>query len=127
MSVYVVASVMALLVDSRFVVGVKVPVQVLPSSAEASVLRVPPATVRSALAKPLTFSLKVIVTRLLSPAWSALSASTMLAVGALVSMVIEGVVPVPPVLPAASVYRPLATVMLALPEARSDVGVKVAV
>ena len=62
------ASAMALVVDSRSVVGVKVPVQVTPPSAEATVSSVPPATVRSALAKAVTASLKVIVTRLVSPA-----------------------------------------------------------
>ena len=40
-------------------------------------------------------------------------------------MLIVGVVPAPPLLPAASVYRLLTTVMLALPEARLAVGVKV--
>ena len=74
-----------MVVDSRSAVGVKVPVQVLPLSLEATVLSAPLATVRSALAKPVTASLKVIVTRLVSPALSALSASTMVAVGALVS------------------------------------------
>ena len=120
------ASVMALLVDSRFTAVVKVPVQVLPWSAEATVVSVPLASVRSAFSKAVTASLKVMVTWLLSPAWSALSASTMLAVGASVSMLIVGVVPAPPVLPAASVYRPLATVMLAVPELDA-VGVNVAV
>ncbi|MNI77391.1 hypothetical protein D3C73_1336820 [compost metagenome] len=43
-------------------VGVKVAVQVMPPSALASVLRVPLATVRSAVVKPDTASLKVMVT-----------------------------------------------------------------
>ncbi|MNN87114.1 hypothetical protein D3C81_2046200 [compost metagenome] len=43
-------------------VGVKVAVQVMPPSALASVLRVPLATVRSAVVKPATASLKVMVT-----------------------------------------------------------------
>ncbi len=52
---------------------------------------------------------------------------TVLTVGAKVSMLMAGVVPAPPLLPAASKYVPEATVMLALPEAKPGVGVKVAV
>ena len=81
------ASAMTLVVDSRSAVGVKVAVQVTPLSAEDTVLSVPLARARSVLSKPVTASLKVIVTRLVSPALSALSASTMAAVGRSVSIV----------------------------------------
>ena len=96
---------MALVVDSRFAVGVKVPVQVLPPSLEASVLRVPLASVRSVLSKLVTASLKVIDTPLVSPALSALSASTMLAVGAVLSSVKLSGPDATLVLPAKSVWR----------------------
>ena len=47
--------------------------------------------------------------------------------GARVSMLMAGVEPAPPLLPAPSAYGPEATLMPALPEARPAVGVKVAV
>ena len=56
------ASVMTLLVDVRLAVGVKVAVQVMPPSLLLTALSVPLATVRSALVKPVTASLKVMVT-----------------------------------------------------------------
>ena len=62
-----------------------------------------------------------------SPALTASTLLVMPSVGASVSMLIVGVVPAAPLLPAAFAYEPLATVMLALPEARPAVGVKVAV
>ena len=77
---------MTLLVDVRLAVGVKVAVQVVPPSLLLTALNVPLATVRSALVKPVTASLKVMVTWLVSPTLSAVSATTMLAVGRSVSM-----------------------------------------
>ena len=50
----------------------------------------------------------------------------MASVGEAVSKVSVGVEPAPPALPAASVYRPLTTVMLAVPALVLGVGVKVA-
>ncbi|MNP22394.1 hypothetical protein D3C76_1150660 [compost metagenome] len=75
-----VASVMTL-------VGVKVAVQVMPPSLLLTALRVPLAIVRSALLKPVTASLKVMVTSDVSPIFSELSATTMVAVGCTVSIV----------------------------------------
>ena len=66
-------------------VGVKVAVQVTPPSLDDTLLSVPLAMVRSALVKPLTASLKVMVTPEVSPALRALSATTMVAVGTWVS------------------------------------------
>ncbi|MNE54633.1 hypothetical protein D3C80_1494250 [compost metagenome] len=68
-------------------VGVRVAVQVIPPSPLLRLLRAPLATVKSPMARPLTASLKVIVTVLVSPAARAASATTMLAVGRRVSMV----------------------------------------
>ena len=65
----------------RLAVGVKVAVQVTPPSPELTVLSVPPSTVRSLLSKPVTASLKVMVTSEVSPAVSELSATTSVAVG----------------------------------------------
>ena len=79
------ASVMRLLAAVVLVVGVKVAVQVRPPSAVLTVLRVPLATVRSLLLKPVTASLKVMVTVEVSPAISALSDRVMVAVGRWVS------------------------------------------
>ena len=96
---------MALLASCTLVVGVKVAVQVTPPSAELTVLRVPFSTVMSALAKPVTASLKVKVTRLVSPERSAVSASTMpLIVGPWVSRVKPSTWAAP-TLPATSVCR----------------------
>ncbi|RMS19478.1 hypothetical protein ALP75_205129 [Pseudomonas syringae pv. actinidiae] len=67
-------------------VGVRVAVQVTPPSLLLTALRVPLAMFKSALVKPLTASLKVIVTSEVSPTASALSATTMVAVGRSVSM-----------------------------------------
>src|SRR5438094_2454655 len=67
---------MRLVVSSIFAVGVRVAVQVTPPSVEATPVRVPLATDRSLLSKPLTASEKVIVTSEVSPACSALSATT---------------------------------------------------
>ena len=53
-------------------VGVKVAVQVMPPFTEATAVSAPLAIVRSVLVKPVTASLKVIVTSDVSPAFSAL-------------------------------------------------------
>ncbi|MNR58163.1 hypothetical protein D3C85_1790920 [compost metagenome] len=62
-------------------VGVKVAVQVRPPSLLLTALRVPLATLRSALLKPVTASLKVMVTCAVSPGFNTESLSTMVAVG----------------------------------------------
>ncbi|MNI68949.1 hypothetical protein D3C73_1246730 [compost metagenome] len=82
----VLARVMTLLVSRTPTAGVKVAVQVMPPSALESALKVPLATVRSALLKPVTASLKVMVTWLVSPTVRLLSATTMVAVGRRLSM-----------------------------------------
>ncbi|MNO58421.1 hypothetical protein D3C76_489790 [compost metagenome] len=79
--------VMTLLVSVMALVGVKVAVQVMPPSLLLTALKVPLAMVRSALEKPLTASLKVMVTNDVSPICRALSATTMVAVGSTVSIV----------------------------------------
>ena len=76
-----------LLASVVFTPGVKVAVQVMPPSALLTSVRVPLAIVRSSLARPVTASLKVMVTRLVSPARRAVSATTMVAVGRSVSSV----------------------------------------
>ena len=78
---------MTLVLSSILLVGVKVAVQVMPPSLLLTALRVPFSTVMSALAKPVTASLKVKVTRLVSPTRKAVSAMAMLTVGATVSIV----------------------------------------
>ncbi|MNZ58204.1 hypothetical protein D3C78_762090 [compost metagenome] len=61
--------------------GVKVAVQVMPPSLLLTALSVPLAMVRSALVKPLTASLNVMVTNEVSPIFNAASVTTMVAVG----------------------------------------------
>ncbi len=68
------------------VVGVRVPVQVMPPSDELTALKVPFSTVKSALVKPVTVSLNVKVTSEVSPAAKAVSATTIVAVGLVLSM-----------------------------------------
>ncbi|MNV94502.1 hypothetical protein D3C71_1893070 [compost metagenome] len=79
--------VIRLLVSVMLAVGENVAVQVTPPSLELTALNVPLAMVRSALLKPLTASEKVMVTPLVSPAFNAVSAITMVAVGSTVSTV----------------------------------------
>ena len=79
------ATLMTLLASAVPAVGVKLPTQVLPPSVVARVLRVPFSTATSVLPKPVTFSLKTMVTCALSPAVSALSLSVIVAVGPWVS------------------------------------------
>ncbi|RMS19477.1 hypothetical protein ALP75_202325 [Pseudomonas syringae pv. actinidiae] len=62
--------------------GVKVAVHVMPPSLLLTGLSVPFGTFRSLLSKPLTASLKVMVTSEVSPTDSVLSATTIVAVGA---------------------------------------------
>ncbi|MNR53974.1 hypothetical protein D3C85_1740820 [compost metagenome] len=66
--------------------GVKVAVQVIPPSLLLTAVSVPLAMVKSALVNPLTASLKVMVTSEVSPILSAVSATTMVAVGRSVSI-----------------------------------------
>ena len=67
-------------------VGVNVAVQVMPPSPDVTADSVPLSIVRSALVRPVTASLKVIVTSEVSPACSASSATTIVAVGRSVSI-----------------------------------------
>ena len=92
----------------------------------AKPLSVPLLVTTSPAAKPVGASLKVKLMVAVSPALSADLLLVMASVGARVSMAMVGVVPAPPLLPAASVYRLEATVMLALAVVPT-VGVKVAV
>ena len=115
---------------AKLAVGVKTAVRFKPVPLIAP--SVPPVTTTSPvlpfqLKLEPGFSLKLKVMVAVSPALSADLSLVMLKVGARVSMLIEGVVPAAPTLPTASAYRPAATAMLALPEARSAVGVKTAV
>ena len=87
---------------------------------------VPPLVMMSESVKPLGASLKAKVILAVSPVTRALWSLVIVKVGAAVSNVSVGVMPAPPVLPAASVYAPLETVMLAVP-ALDVSGVKVAV
>ena len=75
------SSTIRLLVSVILLVGVSVAVQVTPPSLLLTALRVPLARVRSALVKPLTAWLKVMVTWVVSPAFSCVSATTTVAVG----------------------------------------------
>src|SRR3990167_1766290 len=124
----VLSSVMRLVASLTLTVGEKVAVQVMPPSLLLTALNVPLAMVRSALEKPLTASLNVMVTNEVWPSASVVSATTMVAVGRTVSMakLFESVVPLPtlpepfctPLL--SSVIRLVASVMVV-------VGVNVAV
>ena len=116
-----VASVMA-------AVGVKAAVQVMPPSLLLTALSVPLATARSALLKPVTASLKVMLTSEVSPIDKAASANTMVAVGLAVSMskTLESVVPVP-ALPDAFRMPVLSSEIMLVSAVTPTVGVKVAV
>ena len=78
--------VIRLVASVMLAVGVKVDVQVMPPSLLLTAVKVPLAIVRSALVKPVTASLKVMVTSEVSPIRRLLSATTMVAVGRAVSM-----------------------------------------
>ena len=69
------------------IVGVKVAVQTVPPSVLPTAVKVPLAMVRSSLVNPVTASLKVNVTKDVSPARSAASETTMPTVGCTVLMV----------------------------------------
>ena len=126
----VLVSVMRLVVSSTLELGVKVAVQVMPPSEEETLLSVPLAMLRSALVKPVTASLKVMVTRDVSPSFKAVSATTMVAVGRAVSTarVTELLASRPSALalPATSVNVPLATLTTPL-AVLPGVGVNTAV
>ncbi len=115
------------MVAALLAAGVKVALHVRPPLVELTGPSEPLATVRSALLKPVTGSVKVIVTVVVSPADSTASANTMVAPGRAVSIAnaFDAVVPVP-LLPAKSVRPVLASVIrlpaLVVPAA----GVKVA-
>ena len=83
----VLSKVIKLVVSLSAVVCVNVAAQVRPPSLELTADRVPLATLKSVLLKPVTASLKVIVTSDVSPAARAVSATTMVALGSAVSMV----------------------------------------
>ena len=107
-------------------VAVKIPVHVVPPSEEPSVLKVPPTTVTSPFAKPVTASLKVIVTtEVLVVSLKAASVIATVAVGLVVSTVAVSLAPVTPTLLTASAYAPL-TVTDA-PVVESSVAVNVPV
>ena len=83
----VLLSVMRLVATVTLAEGVSVAVQVMPPLLLLTLLSVPLATVRSALVKPVTASLKVMVTSEVSPTASAESDTTRLAVGRVLSSV----------------------------------------
>ncbi|MNN69494.1 hypothetical protein D3C81_1852840 [compost metagenome] len=82
----VLSKVTTLLVSEMPVDGVKVAVQVTPPSLLLKPLNVPLATVRSAVVRPVTASLNVIVTSEVSPTFRAVSATTIVALGRWLSM-----------------------------------------
>ena len=75
-----------LLASVMLALGVKVAVQVVPPSALLTLLNVPLAIVRSSLVRPVTASLKVMVTCEVSPIFRSVSDITMVAVGRWVSI-----------------------------------------
>ena len=94
---------MKLLVAVASAFGVSVAVQTLPPLVDVTADSAPFAMLRSVFANPSTASLKLMVTAVLIPASSVLSATTMLAEGLRVSKVTAGELPAPPALPTASV------------------------
>ncbi|MNN16037.1 hypothetical protein D3C81_1291620 [compost metagenome] len=74
-------STIRLVASLRPMVGVNVAVQVMPPSLDETLLSVPLATLRSELSKPVTASLKVIVTSAVSPGRRSVSLMTIVAVG----------------------------------------------
>ena len=124
----VLSRVIRLVASVTLVVGVRIAVQVMPPSPLVTVLRVPLATVRSALVKPVTASLKVMVTNELAPILRAGFPTMMVAVGRTVSMVKlpELVIPVP-ALPARSLTPALLRLIRLVVSWTPAVGVKVAV
>ena len=111
---------------ARFAVGVKVAVRVEP--VPLSEPRLPPVVTMSSESKLLPgSSLKLKVMAAVPLALTAVLLLVMVSVGAKVSILMVGVWPATPALPAASAYSPAATVMPAVPVARLGVGVKTAV
>ena len=103
-----------MLPSSTSEVGVKVAVQVVPLSAVERPVSAPPSTLKSPTERPLTASLKVIVTVVVSPALSDVSESTIdETVGRTpsVSNAADTVVPVP-AFPAASATPVFARVIV---------------
>ena len=100
---------MVLVASSTALLGVKVAVHVTPPSLLLTVLSVPLGAVMSSLPKPVTASLKVKVTRLVSPTLSALSLKVIATVGACVSNTCCAVALAALVLPAASLASPAPT------------------
>ncbi|MNN59678.1 hypothetical protein D3C81_1748140 [compost metagenome] len=82
----VLSRVTTFVVSVMLALGVKVAVQVIPPSLLLKPLNVPLATVRSAVVRPVTASLNVIVTSEVSPTLRAVSATTIVAIGRWVSM-----------------------------------------
>ena len=82
--------------------GVRVAVQVMPPSELDRFERAALGAVRSAVVKPVTASEKVKVMVAVSPLFNVEALLVMARVGAWVSKVRDGVVPAPPLLPAAS-------------------------
>ena len=74
-------STIRLVVSVTLNVGVNVAVQVMPPSLLLTLLRLPLATLRSLLSKPVTASLKVMVANEVSPGRRSLSLMTIVAVG----------------------------------------------
>ena len=81
----VLSSVMTLVASVVEADGVSVAVHVVPPSDDVTELSVPLSIVRSAFVKPVTASLNVIVTSEVSPIFSDVSATTIVAVGRTVS------------------------------------------
>ena len=96
------ATVILALPDARSAVGVKMAVLVIPVPERAP--SVPPAvTISPAINVVPGSSLKVKVIVAVSPTLTALLSLLIVSVGATVSMAIDGVIPAPPLFPAASV------------------------
>jgi hypothetical protein len=87
--------------EARLAVGVKTAVRVVPLPLIAP--SVPPVVVMSLSVNPVGASLKLKVTVAVSPDLTVETPLVMDNVGASVSMLIDGVVPAPPALPAVSV------------------------
>ncbi len=82
----VLSRVMTLVASAMLALGVKVAVQVRPPSLVLSPLRLPLATLKSAMSRPVTARLKLMVTVVVSPMDKAVSATVIVAVGRTLSM-----------------------------------------
>jgi len=116
----VLSSVIILVVSVMLVVGVNVPVQVIPPSDELKPVTLPFSTVRSAVVKLVTFSVKVNLTVAVSPVFNAVSEIVIALdkAGAVLSIVTAVAEEVALTLPATSVDF---TVMLCAPSESEDV------